>query len=540
MGFLDHLTKRHIPDTDLVKAGAGVASPKEAAKPSSWELDQQTWYESLADSGLSNPTQQGTIGLPYETLRQMSRVPLISAIIQTRINQVAEFCFPQKDPYSLGYKIAMRENEKQPSRAAKKKIEEYTRWWQTCGDVRLSYDDRLETLVRKIIRDSLSFDQAAFEIVRTRGGKISGVVSVDGTTIRRAALTETERAQGRRDYGNAGYVQIIDSKIRARYTPEEMVFGIRRPRTWIRVNGYGFPELEELVRVVANLLNAEQYNAANFKNGMHAAGVLAIKSKMSAQLFRAFQRNFYLMLKGAANSHKTPLIQLDPENKEELQNINMSHNNREMEYDKWISFLLRQAAMVFQMDPSELGYQFGNEGQSNVLNNTGVVDKVTYSRERGLRPLLRALESWFNVVQFQIDPDFEFRFAGFDAKSERDKIDLDTKAIKAFRTVDETRAMYDLEPMGPEKGGDLILDPGYMNAMSMKDAQEAEGEGAPEGEEGAPEGEESPAVEEEVADMFANVPFNEEKAPGDDKTSPPPPEKAMEKGGIKSITVEID
>jgi len=538
MRWLDNLLHRDIP-VDLIKGGKGIAGPQETPTPSAYDLDMESAHTSLADMGMGTPHHQGTIGLEYNVLRQMARVPLISAILHTRINQIAEFCLPQKDPYSLGYKIALRESTKSPSRAATKQIQEYTQWWSTCGDPRLSYDDRLEVFVRKIMRDSLIFDQACFEIVKTRGGKVAGLVAVDGSTIRRAPLLETEKEAGRRSWGKTGYVQLLDSKTVAKFTPEEMVFGIRRPRTWIRVNGYGYPELEELVRVISNLLNAEQYNAANFKHGMHAAGILAIKSKMNAQLFRAFRREFYSMLSGASNAHKTPIIQLDPENKEELQNIAMSNNNREMEYDKWISFLLRQATMVYQMDPAELGYQFGNEGQSNTLNSTGTVDKVTYSRERGLRPLMRSVESWFNLVQSQIDDDFVFQFCGFDAKTEKDKLDLDTKAVQYFRTINEVRAMYDQEPIrGPM--GEMIMNASYMNTASMMQQQEAEAEEG--GEEAAPGEEEAPPDEETPGEDD----FNVTKLFDDSAFDFGAPEKSVEKGGlkkgggIKSITVEVD
>jgi len=526
MNWLNGLLRR---ETSLIKGGSGVAAPSDAtAKPSAHEIEMNTWFESLAELGLANPHHQGTCGLEYEVLRQMSRVPLISAIINTRINQVAEFASRQENRYAPGFEIALRDSKREPTRAEQKKMEEYSQWFTTCGDPRLSYDNRFELFVRKITRDSLIFDQATFEIVKTRGGKLAGLVAVDASTIRRAALTEQEKEQGRRNWGETGYIQLVDSKIVAKFSPEDMVFGIRRPRTWIRANGYGYPELEELVRVVANLLNAEIYNATNFKHGMHASGVLAIKSKMSPQLFRAFRREFYAMLAGASNAHKTPIIQLDPEAKEELQNISMSNTNREMEYDKWISFLLRQAAMVYQMDPAEVGYQFGNEGQSNTLNSGGVGDKISYSRERGLRPLLRSLESWLNTgVMWQIDDSFEFRFVGFDSNTEERRIDLDAKSVQHWKTINEVRATHDLKPLASPLG-DMIMNASYMQTASMM----AQSESAPAGEEeGAPAGPETgkeAPVDNEVDALFESSDF--------DFTG-----GSVEKGlKIKSITVEVE
>src|SRR5690606_23441174 len=41
----------------------------------------------------------------YRMLYNMAKQPIISAIIRTRINQVANYCVPQKDKYSTGYVI---------------------------------------------------------------------------------------------------------------------------------------------------------------------------------------------------------------------------------------------------------------------------------------------------------------------------------------------------------------------------------------------------------------------------------------------------
>ena len=43
--------------------------------------------------------------LSYETLRRMSRTPIINSILKTRKNQIADFAEPQADRYSTGFVI---------------------------------------------------------------------------------------------------------------------------------------------------------------------------------------------------------------------------------------------------------------------------------------------------------------------------------------------------------------------------------------------------------------------------------------------------
>ena len=49
-----------------------------------------------------------------------------------------------------------------------------------------------------------------------------------------------------------------------------------------------FPELEELIRVITAILNADMHKANDYSVGLSTAGILAVKSKMNPQLFRSF------------------------------------------------------------------------------------------------------------------------------------------------------------------------------------------------------------------------------------------------------------
>lgn len=465
----------------------GMAKPSERLPaPKHWEIDPSDYTTGYIDASVGQTNHPGTMGLDFGTLRAMSRVPVISAIIQTRVSQVAEFAVPCADPYSIGYRIRLADPDKRPTAKQRREMKELSQWLQTCGDKRIPGNTHLEHFLRMIVRDSLVFDQACFEIVRTKTGNIAGFVAVDASTIRKARPSESETKSGKRNKSDKCYIQKVGNKKVATFDDQSLCFGIRRPRTWIKIQGYGYPELEELVRVITNLVNAESFNAANFTHGMHVAGILAVKSKMNPSLFRAFRREFYAMLSGAHNAKKTPIIQLDPENKEELQSINMSNNNKDMEYSQWMSWLLKLATSIYGMDPAELNYVYGPEGQSHQLNQKSPMDRILASKERGLRPLLRSVERWLNshIVQCMY-PEYRLEFVGFDAKSEDAKLEFDVKTVKAFRTINEVRAMYDMEPLDTPVA-DMILDPTYINTAWQMSMQE-EGE---EGEEGGAEEEE--------------------------------------------------
>ena len=127
------------------------------------------------------------------------------------------------------------------------------------------------------------------------------------------------------------------------------------------------------------------------------------------------------------------------------------------------------------MDPSELGFVYGNEGQTSSLNSGDTGNRIKFSKEKGLRPLLRALQTWVN--RWLIEPfteDLELVFVGLDVESEDKRIERIQKKIKMFMTVNEARAQFDLEPL--EVGGDLILDPSWINAKMGADMEGGEDE----------------------------------------------------------------
>ena len=428
----------------------------------------------LMESGQS--AAEANRGLDYEQLRAMARVDFIAAIIQTRVNQVAEFARPARSGDDIGFKIKLKDPDANPTKSQRELISKVYDFMLTCGDPRLDFETNFEAFLRMLVRDSLTFDQACFEVVRTRAGGVAGFQIVDASTIRKAKLSAKEKEAGRRDPNGVHYVQVVNHKVKAEWNARDFCFGIRRPRSDIRYKGYGYPELEEAIPTLTALLNAEVFNASNFTNGISVSGIVAVKTKMNPQLFRAFRREFYAMLSGSHNAKKTPLIQLDPDGNEDLKALNLGSSNREMEFQEWINYNLKKVCALFQIDPQEVGFNFGQVGVTSTLNQRDSSTDVILSKERGLRPLLRAVESWLNkYVINEIDPSIELVFTGLDVVPVDKQLQLDTSKVKAFMTVDEIRASYDLKPL-PNGQGEVILDSVFMQNKQSLQAEEQGGE----------------------------------------------------------------
>jgi hypothetical protein len=198
------------------------------------------------------------------------------------------------------------------------------------------------------------------------------------------------------------------------------------------------------------------------------------------------------------NSFRTPAFNVP----EGLEYISLHSTNRDMEFSEWMNFNIKILSALCGADPAELNFLFGNVGQSNSLSQPPAEQRMKTSRDRGLRPILRAVAGWLNKhIIWPINDNYVIQFTGLDIKNASEIIDNKKKVVTFLKTVDELRAEEDLEPL-PDGKGEVILDPTWLQHSSMIDqaaqmaqqqqqqGQEQEQEQEQGGEEENPEGEE--------------------------------------------------
>jgi len=412
-------------------------------------------------------------GLTYATLRETAkRVPTVLAIIQTRLTQVSAFATPQSDSRDTGFAIKLRDSKATPSKEDKRRMLQLTDWVLNTGSTWGPGRDDFKSFLRKFTRDSIELDQACAEVVRNRKGIPAEFYCLDGATIRLADVPPGAETQVNPDA--VKYVQVYDEIIIAEFSAQDLIFGVRNPRSDIRVNGYGFAEVEMLIAVVTASLWAFNYNRLFFSQGTAAKGILNFKGSVPDSKIDSFRRAWQMMLSGVNNAWRTPMTNVD-----ELQWINLAQNNRDMEYSAWMDWLIKVTAAVYQLDPAEINFSYGNTGQPGQMFSTPVDQKMKQSKDRGLRPLLDDIAQWLNVnLIWRLDPRYKLCFMGLDAKSAGDAADLGKKRVTYLQTVDELRAEDDLAPL-PEGKGEAILDPTWLQFAQAKDMAKQGQQGPP-------------------------------------------------------------
>ena len=430
--------------------------------------------------------------LTYETLRRMSKTPVINAIIKTRKNQVADFAEPQEDKYSAGFVVRRKPKQGvqvEMSAQDKKIAWAITEFLMRGGNVGQWDSDDFDTFIRKITEDSLVYDQMTFEILRNRRGSVESFVATDGATFRiadsyyaqdyenpyfdknGAAVWNNPKEFGKKINGYyPTFVQVYQNQKVSDFYPWELCFGVRNPSTNIHANGYGCSELEEMINIVTSLLYGDEYNRRFFSQGSAPKGLLRIKGVNNEAALQQFKQQWQSMISGVMQSWKTPVVEAD------VDWIDLQKNNRDMEYSAWTEYLIKLACAIYNIDPIEIGWDISRGQNAGGLNEANQADRLQHSKDKGLYPLLKFIQRKINkYIVEQINPDFEFVFMGLNGMTISEELDLDIKKIQNFQTLNEIREKYDLKPL---EDGDIVLNSTYVqskNAAAMQGGMMGEG-----------------------------------------------------------------
>lgn len=447
--------------------------------------DMKAWNENPLRLAEAANYKDKPSSLSYNILYQMSvKNSVVSAVLNTRINQVSTFTKPARfSTDGVGFQIRLRDPKVVPTSDQQEVMTALELFLENCGFTDASDRDDFDTFIRKLVRDSLTYDQMCFEIVPDRKGKPSEIVAVDAATIRAASENYTPEAAWSVEAPKKGeevkWVQVVDGSVVSWFTAKELAFGVRNPRTNINMQPYGFSELEMLIQQITSHLYAEEYNAKYFSQGGTTKGIINIKSDPNGignkEQLESFKRQWRAQVNGMSGAWKTPVLQVP----NGIEYISVNQSNRDMEYSQWVNYLINIVCAVYQIDPAEVNFSNngGASAQSSVFE-TSQEQKLKNSKDKGLKPLLRFIESIINkFVISKFSQEYVFVFTGLDEKSEDEKADLDTKQVKTWRTINEIRKEHGEKPL---ENGDIILDPSYLNYIQQKEmAAQGGGMGMP-------------------------------------------------------------
>lgn len=427
--------------------------------------------------------------LTYTTLRRMAKTPIINSIIKTRKNQIADFAEPQADRYNTGFVIRKKAKmgiEQKMDERDKKIANAITDFIINCGNKASWTSDDFDTFIRKIVEDSLIFDQMTFECIRNRRGKLEYFVATDASTFRMAesafrddyentffhrlgsgvyADAELQNLNKRVNGYYPQYVQVYQNAIVNEFYPWELCFGVRNPSTYINANGYGCSELEDLINIVTSLLWGDEYNRRFFSQGSAPKGLLRVKGGMNEKTLQQFKQQWQAMISGVMQSWKTPVVEAD------VDWIDLQKTNRDMEYASWMEYLIKLACAIYSIDPTEIGWDISRSAGNSGLFEGSQAERLQHSKDKGLYPILKFIQRKINkYIVEQINPDYEFVFMGLNGMTIEQELDMDIKKLSNFATLNEVREKWDLPKI--KDVGEIIENSVFWQAYSQNKQQE--------------------------------------------------------------------
>ena len=478
------------PDLYLAKAYKAFPVGQPARRPRSRFYDPMGLMYSLG-------YKDRRYSLTYDTLRKVTyQLGVIAAIIAQRTSQVAQFAQPFRNTKTVGFEIRHKDPDRKMTRGERdfcRDLEAFT-MKTGAGPNTLTRVPRadFEGLLKMSTRDSLTFDQVAWEIVPDSRNKPYEVRGVDSSSVRIAAddaedtpLRQTIKKYTREEYSSSmasryglvtkdgnevsdavDFVQVINGRIENIYTRDELAFLVRNPRTDLFANGYGFSEIEQLILIVTSHLFAEEFNRRFFMQGAAPKGIINIKGEnIAPDQVEAFKRQWQAQVAGVENAWRTPILQ-----SEGFEYHSLHETHKDSEYMAWMEYLIKVTCACYLIDPAEINFDMHGGVSQTPLFESANEHKLKESKDTGLRPLLRFFsKAWNKNVIDRIDDHFHLEFLGLDELSETDKLDVSTREVQWFKTVNEIRNERDLPDI---EGGDIIMNPTWLQMQQQKQMQE--------------------------------------------------------------------
>jgi len=407
--------------------------------------------------------------LSNKTLKDVSlRDWLVSSIIQNRCDTLMRFSRPQIHKFDLGFRIVKADEYEEYTKKEREEIENLQAYILNCGRTdNTPADDKMlfGDFMKMIVRDAVTFGHIAVEKINTRKKALhrfrplpaesiyhinqsmsKAQIESHVNTIRDQLkprsdndprLSQTTHSP---DLSYYKYVQVsYDNRPLAVFGDEDMVFKLFNVQNFADSNGYCYSPLELAIVNITHHMNTESYNSNFFTHGQAAKGILHLKGTVTQSQLTAFRRQFYNLINGSQHAWRTPIVAgLD-----DVQWVPMAGGSKDMEYLNYNLHLMRSICTQFQIDPVELGLDLLVTGGKAFASKDGNAQKIEFSRERGLYPILMFIENFINcdiipAIDKELAKKYKFQFEGYTDETPQTEI----AQLQAEMTVN--KSMNDL------------------------------------------------------------------------------------------------
>jgi Phage portal protein len=269
-----------------------------------------------------------------------------------------------------------------------------------------SQGENLRTLLDMSVEDILTIDAGVIEKVFNADGELTELNAVDGSTIRPVI----------NKFGDlGGYVQMINTKIVARFAPNEIIYIMQNPQNDIRNFGYGKSPIEEILMTVQASLNADVYNAQIFSKDNIPPGLLDLGNMGNDEA-----QNFMALWNATVvtNTQKLKFI-WGSDNPKKFTSFNQT--NKDMQYMDYIDWLSRLKLATYGLTSQDANI-------TQDVNRATAQVQAAITNARGVSNMLTLIEEYINreimIPQGYDDVVFKFK-RETDVQSKKTQAEID-------------------------------------------------------------------------------------------------------------------
>ena len=456
--------------------------------------------QSFATFSLMPETYNGGVvqwpGIPPEALRKIARECLApQVIINMRCGDVLRFADYSSQPWKPGWRIKLREGFEAPDSQIKEDIKAARKFLDNCNvetdDARKrdaqGYKD-FPTFLTELVRDSLTYDGMAVFTDMDMRGRIKAFRALSTFNIRRCLPT------GYMGDKNIFCVGVDEGgNVIAQFTRDQLTFRHRNNRPDPDIFGYGFPEIEQAVRLIQGFQNAMEMNADRFNRSSIPNGFLVVKGQMNQRQLDVLSRIWINLRRGTTKQWALPVIPLPKDGEIEVKNL-QDLTGLDVFYQDYMNMVAGLFCAMYLFPPHRLGYHISGKSRDNEPETPTTTAPAIEDYDPYIAVLLQHVQ--YLVNQYIIWTRWPHLMLEFTGKSPKeDAREYEARVLAC--TVDERRALSDMEPSEKAKGldedgkllhkiiGNAPVDPAmagvYQSAIQVVYGSKGDGEGGKDG-----------------------------------------------------------
>ena len=290
--------------------------------------------------------------------------------------------------------------------------------------------------LRLLLEELLVIDAAALFCRRTRSGRLSALLPIDGATIKPVIdawgrTPQADTMDGRVVWPTA-YQQVLKGFPAVDYTTRDLIY---RPRN-VRVNrAYGYSPVEQVVTTVNIALRRQLFLLEYFTEGNIPDSLIGVPEGWTPDQIASYQKYWDAYFSGDSGRRRRAKFVPGAAAQSFVQT---KEPELKSAFDDWLA---RLVCFAFSISPQALVSQ---------MNRATAEVQKTLSEEEGLAPLLAWVKALVDdVIANELDgPDLEFAWTPTETidPAQQETI-LSSYTSRGILTLNEARAALGREPL---------------------------------------------------------------------------------------------